>query len=157
MTEIERLKEIVENLRSEDGCSWDKVQTHSSLKTECIEEAAEVIGGINILEKTGDATNLKEELGDLLLQVMFHSVIAEEEGLFTFEDVAKTISDKMIRRHPHVFGEMKYASEEELHKAWAEIKKKEKAGREWEADYLEDAMNEASELIDKAKKRKGFE
>ena len=157
MTEIERLKEIVEKLRSEDGCSWDKVQTHSSLKTECIEEAAEVIGGINILEKTGDATNLKEELGDLLLQVMFHSVIAEEEGLFTFEDVAKTISDKMIRRHPHVFGEMKYASEEELHKAWAEIKKKEKAGREWEADYLEDAMNEASELIDKAKKRKGFE
>ena len=157
MTEIERLKEIVEKLRSEDGCSWDKVQTHSSLKPECIEEAAEVIGGINILEKTGDATNLKEELGDLLLQVMFHSVIAEEEGLFTFEDVAKTISDKMIRRHPHVFGEMKYASEEELHKAWAEIKKKEKAGREWEADYLEDAMNEASELIDKAKKRKGFE
>ena len=157
MTEIERLKEIVEKLRSEDGCAWDKVQTHSSLKPGCIEEASEVIGGINILEKTGDATNLKEELGDLLLQVMFHAVIAEEEGLFTFEDVAKTISDKMIRRHPHVFGDMKYASEEELHKAWAEIKKKEKTGREWEADYLEDAMNEAVELIDKAKKRKGFE
>ena len=157
MTEIERLKEIVEKLRSEDGCAGDKVQTHSSLKPECIEEAAEVIGGINILEKTGDATNLREELGDLLLQVMFHAVIAEEEGLFTFEDVAKTISDKMIRRHPHVFGDMKYASEEELHKAWAKIKKKEKAGREWEADYLEDAMNEAVGLIDKAKKRKGFE
>ena len=156
MSEIERLKEIVEKLRSEDGCAWDKVQTHSSLKPGCIEEAAEVIGGINILEKTGDATNLKEELGDLLLQVMFHCVIAEEEGFFTFEDVAKTVSEKMIRRHPHVFGDMKYASEEELHDAWAEIKKKEKAGREWEADYLEDAMNESAELIDKAKERKGF-
>ena len=156
MAEIDRLKEIVEKLRSEDGCAWDKVQTHTSLKPGVIEEATEVICGINILEKTGDSTNLKEELGDLLLQIMFQSVLAEEEGLFTFEDVAKTISDKMIRRHPHVFGDMKYASEEELHKAWAEIKKKEKAGREWEADYLEDAMNESAKLIDLAKERKGF-
>lgn len=156
MTEIERLKEIVQKLRSEDGCAWDKVQTHSSLKPGCIEEAAEVIGGINILEKTGDPTNLKEELGDLLLQIMFHSVIAEEEGLFTFDDVAATISEKMIRRHPHVFGDMKYASEEELHEAWAEIKRKEKVGREWEAEYLEAAMNESLGLIDRAKERKGF-
>ena len=154
MGEIDRLKEIVETLRSEEGCSWDRVQTHTSLKPECIEEATEVIGGINILEKTGDPANLREELGDLLLQVMFHSVIAEEEGLFTFDDVCKTISEKMIRRHPHVFGDMKYATEEELHKAWAEIKTKEKAGREWEADYLEGAMDEAKELIEKAKERK---
>ena len=90
------------------------------------------------------------------MQIMFQSVIAEEEGLFTFEDVAATISEKMIRRHPHVFGDMKYATEEELHAAWAEIKKKEKAGREWEADYLEDAMNESAELINRAKERKGF-
>ena len=156
MTEIERLKEIVEKLRSEDGCAWDKAQTHSSIKPCCIEEAAEVIGGINILEKTGDPTNLKEELGDLLLQIMFHAVMAEEEGLFTFEDVAKTISEKMIRRHPHVFGDMKYASEEELHAAWAEVKKKEKLGREWEAEYIEEALNESVGLIDKAKERKGF-
>lgn len=156
MTEIERLKEIVEKLRSKDGCAWDKVQTHASLKPCCIEEATEVIGGINTLEKTNDPTNLKEELGDLLLQVMFHCVIAEEEGLFTFEDVAKTISDKMIRRHPHVFGDMKFASEEELHEAWAKIKKEEKIGREWEGDFLEDAMNEAAALINKAKERKGF-
>ena len=88
--------------------------------------------------------------------MFFHSVIAEEEGLFTFEDVAKTISDKMVRRHPHVFKGVKYASEEELHEAWAEIKKEEKKGREWEADYLEGALNEASELIEKAKERKGF-
>ncbi|MBR6469048.1 MAG: nucleotide pyrophosphohydrolase [Lachnospiraceae bacterium] len=111
MTETERLRSIVEKLRSEDGCAWDRAQTHESLKPECIEEAAEVICGINILEETGDATNLKEELGDLLLQVMFHSVIAQEEGLFTFDDVAKAISEKMIRRHPHVFVGVTYASD----------------------------------------------
>ena len=120
------------------------------------EEAAEVIGGINILERTGDADNLKEELGDLLLQVMFHSVIAEEEGLFTFEDVAKTVADKMERRHPHVFTDVKFETEEELHAAWAEIKKQEKAGKEWHADYLFGAFEEAHDLIDKAQERKGF-
>ena len=156
MSEIERLKTIVEKLRSEDGCLWDKAQTHESLKASCIEEASEVISGINILEKTGDADNLKEELGDLLLQIMFHAVMAEEEGLFTFEDVAKTISDKMIRRHPHVFGDMKFATEEELHAAWAEIKRKEKEGKEWQADYLPGALKEAEELIQKARERKGF-
>ena len=88
MTEIERLKEIVKTLRSENGCPWDRAQTHISLKAACIEEAAEVICGINILEETKDPENLKEELGDLLFQVMFHALIAEEEGLFTFDDVA---------------------------------------------------------------------
>ncbi len=156
MTEIDRLKEIVEKLRSENGCSWDKKQTHMSLKPCCIEEAAEVIGGINILDKTGDADNLREELGDLLLQVMFHAVIAEEEGLFNFEDVAKTVSDKMIRRHPHVFSDASYASEEELHEAWAEIKRQEKAGKEWYGDYLPGAFEEAKGLIEKARERKGF-
>ena len=126
MKEIEELKSIVEKLRSEDGCPWDKVQTHASLKATCIEEAAEVIGGINILEKTGDTANLKEELGDLLLQVMFHAVIAEEEGFFTFADVCRAISDKMLRRHPHVFGGVDYASEEEQHAAWAKIKQEER-------------------------------
>ncbi|MBO4506147.1 MAG: nucleotide pyrophosphohydrolase [Lachnospiraceae bacterium] len=156
MSEMQRLKEIVETLRAEGGCSWDRAQTHSSLKPTCIEEAAEVIGGINILEKTGDPANLKEELGDLLLQVVFHAVIAEEEGLFTLDDVAATVSEKMIRRHPHVFGDMQFATEEELLNAWAEIKKKEKEGREWETEYLKDAMDEASALIEKAKERKGF-
>lgn len=155
-TEMARLKEVVQTLRSETGCSWDRAQTHGSLKPPCIEEAAEVICGINILEQTGDPSNLKEELGDLLLQVVFHSVIAEEEGLFTLEDVAKTVSEKMIRRHPHVFGRQKFDSEEDLHAAWAEIKRQEKAGREWESAYLEAAMNEASDLIERAKARKGF-
>ena len=156
MTEIEQLKRIVEKLRSEDGCPWDKVQTHSSLKPTVIEEAAEVISGINILEEKGDAENLKEELGDLLLQVMFHSVIAEEEGLFTFDDVAKVVSEKMIRRHPHVFSGVTYESDEERHKSWEEIKKAEKEGKEWQEPYLKRAMNEAGELIEVAKKRKGF-
>lgn len=157
MAEIDRLKEIVEKLRSENGCSWDRVQTHASLKPECMEEAAEVISGINILEETGDAENLKEELGDLLLQVMFHAVIAEEEGLFTFDDVAKTVSDKMVRRHPHVFGGVSYASEEEQQADWEALKLREKEGTQWQAAYLRNAFREASELIERAKKRKGFE
>lgn len=156
MTEIERLKSVVQTLRSERGCDWDKVQTHESLKPPCIEEAAEVICGINILSATGDPTNLKEELGDLLLQVMFHAVIAEEEGLFTFEDVVQYVSDKMVRRHPHVFAGVKYASDTERNAAWAAIKAAEKEGRDWEEAYLEPAMNEAAALIDLAKARKGF-
>ncbi|SOC16223.1 MazG nucleotide pyrophosphohydrolase domain-containing protein [Pseudobutyrivibrio ruminis] len=156
MAEIDRLKEIVETLRGENGCPWDRAQTHTSLKPEVIEEAAEVVSGINILDKTGDAENLKEELGDLLLQVMFHSVIAEEEGLFTFDDVAKTVSEKMVRRHPHVFAGVTYNSKEEQHAAWEEIKKREKAGKEWFADTLPEAFEEAKELIEKAKERKGY-
>jgi tetrapyrrole methylase family protein/MazG family protein len=156
MSEINRLKEIVETLRSENGCPWDRVQTHESLKPEVIEEAAEVVSGINILDKTGDAENLKEELGDLLLQVMFHSVMAEEEGLFTFDDVCKGVSDKMVRRHPHVFERVTYNSKEEQHAAWEKIKKAEKAGKEWHADYLPEAFEEAKELSEKAKERKGY-
>ncbi len=146
MSEINRLKTIVLKLRSENGCPWDKVQTHSSLKIACIEEAAEVVCGINIFEETKDSGNLKEELGDLLLQVMFHAVIAEEEGLFTFEDVAKTVADKMVRRHPHVFGGVEFKTDEERHEAWEKIKKAEKAGKEWQAAYMAEALKE-SELI----------
>ena len=156
MKELERLADIVKILRSENGCPWDRQQTHVSLKPECIEEAAEVISGINILEKTGDSENLKEELGDLLLQVMFHSVIAEEEGLFTFEDVAATVSEKMIRRHPHVFSGVVYSSEEEHHAAWEDIKKEEKAGKEWQEEFLRTAFCESEDLIEKAKRRKGY-
>lgn len=156
ISECDRLKNIVKTLRSEKGCPWDRQQTHESLKPECIEEAAEVIAGINILDNTGDADNLKEELGDLLLQIMFHSVIAEEEGLFTFDDVAASVSEKMIRRHPHVFSSVTYNSKEEQHAAWETIKAEEKAGREWQDDYLKLAFNEAADLIDQAKKRKNF-
>ena len=93
-----RFCEVVRHLRAEDGCPWDRAQTHTSLKPYCIEEAAEVIGGINIWEATGDAENLKEELGDLMLQILLHAQIAEEEGLFTIREVMDGASEKMIRR-----------------------------------------------------------
>ena len=145
MTEIDRLKEIVQALRSDHGCPWDRVQTHESLKPACIE-----------LSETGDPENLKEELGDLLLQVMFHAVLAEEEGLFTFDDVAKVVSDKMVRRHPHVFNGVTYAGREEQLRAWEAIKQEEKRGKEWQSDYLPAAFHEAEDLIQKARERKGF-
>ena len=156
MDSFDELKEVIRRLRAEDGCPWDREQTHGSLKAACIEEAAEVVAGINILDKTKNADNLKEELGDLLLQVYFHAVIAEEEGLFTLEDVAKGISDKMIRRHPHVFSGVDYADDAERKAAWDKIKKEEKQGKEWQESYLAEAMDEAIGLIGVAKERKGF-
>ena len=111
---MEELQETVARLRAPDGCPWDRAQDHLSLKAACVEEAAEVVSGINILAQTGRAHCLKEELGDLLLQVVMHAQIAEEEGLFTMEDVIRGINEKMLRRHPHVFGEesLKYLPEE---------------------------------------------
>ena len=113
---MEELMQTVERLRAPDGCPWDRAQTHESLKAACVEEAAEVVSGINILSETGRAQSLMEELGDLLLQVVMHAQIAEEEGLFTMEDVIRGINRKMIRRHPHVFGQesLKYLPEEYL-------------------------------------------
>ena len=156
MTKFEEFKNIIARLRAPDGCPWDREQTHSSLKATCIEEATEVICGINILEATGNSDNLKEELGDLLLQVVLHAQIAEEEGLFTLEDVICGISDKMIRRHPHVFGEDTVSDSGEVLTKWGDIKKWEKAGKEWTEAYLQGAFDEAKELIDVAKKRKGY-
>ena len=156
MSEIERLKDIVVKLRSEDGCAWDKVQTHSSLKPTCIEEAAEVICGINILRETGDPRNLREELGDLLLQVVMHAQIAEEEGLFTMEDVCRGISEKLIRRHPHVFGDRKADDPDSALAAWEDIKKQEKKGKDEVLRYLPHAFDESIELIETARRRKGL-
>ena len=153
---FEEFEAIIARLRAPDGCPWDREQTHASLKKGCIEEAAEVICGINILDQTGDPENLKEELGDLLLQIVMHAQIAKEEGLFTMDDVIQTVMDKMIRRHPHVFGTVEVADSEEVLTNWAEIKKQEKAGKEWAESYLPAAFDEAEELIDTARKRKGF-
>lgn len=152
--EYRRLLEVVKALRSEGGCPWDREQTHTSLKPECIEEAAEVVAGINILEETGNADNLKEELGDLLLQVVMHAQIAEEEGLFQMEDVCREVADKMVRRHPHVFGETVVSDSGEVIRNWAEIKKMEKAGKEWMDSYLPAAFEESKHLIDVAVERK---
>ena len=157
MESFDELKNIVAKLRAENGCPWDREQTHVSLKPECIEEAAEVICGVNVLEATGNPENLKEELGDLLLQVMMHAQIAEEEGLFTMDDVVKGVSEKMIRRHPHVFGDVNVSGSEEVLHNWEQIKAKEKEGKAAESDYLPQAFEEAKWLINAAKKRKGYE
>ena len=130
MTKFEEFEDIIAKLRAPDGCPWDREQTHMSLKKPCIEEAAEVICGINILEQTGDPDNLKEELGDLLMQVVMHARIAEEEGYFTMHDVIQTIIDKMIRRHPHVFGDQKALTAEEGLASWEAVKRQEKEEKE---------------------------
>lgn len=156
MTEFEKFCEIIKTLREPGGCPWDREQTHSSLKKGCIEEAAEVICGINILEETGNADNLIEELGDLLLQIVMQAQIASEEGLFDINDVIRGVSDKMIRRHPHVFGDTQVSDSAEVLRNWDKIKKGEKAGKEWMDERLPDAMLEAKDLIDKARERKGF-
>lgn len=156
MTKFEEFEQIIAKLRAPGGCPWDREQTHASLKKPCIEEAAEVICGINILDQTGDPENLKEELGDLLMQVVMHARIAEEEGYFTMDDVIQGIVDKMIRRHPHVFGEATVSGSGEVLTKWDEIKKEEKAGKEWTEAYLPAAFDEAKELIDAAAERKGF-
>ncbi len=156
MTKFEEFEQIIAKLRAPGGCPWDREQTHASLKKPCIEEAAEVICGINILDQTGNPENLKEELGDLLMQVVMHARIAEEEGYFTMDDVIQGIVDKMIRRHPHVFGEATVSGSGEVLTKWDEIKKEEKAGKEWTEAYLPAAFDEAKELIDAAAERKGF-
>ena len=156
VNEFERFKDIVAKLRSEEGCPWDRAQTHESLKPTCIEEAAEVICGINILNETGNADNLKEELGDLLMQVVIHAQIAQEEGLFTMDDVIRGISEKMIRRHPHVFHKPVVDKDGKELTSWDDIKRFEKEGKEWTEEYLPGAFEEAKELIERAKKRKGY-
>lgn len=151
-----RLRNIISRLRAPDGCPWDREQTHESLKASCIEESCEVLCGIDILNDTGDSYNLMEELGDLLLQIVLHSQIAEEEGLFTIDDVCRTVSDKMIRRHPHVFGTDVVNNSGEVLVKWEEIKKQEKVGRTSPDTYLPKAFEEGKAFIDKAKVRKGL-
>ncbi|BBF44774.1 nucleoside triphosphate pyrophosphohydrolase MazG [Lachnospiraceae bacterium KM106-2] len=124
--EFNDFRQIISQLRSENGCPWDREQTHESLKQCMLEEAYEVVDGIDQYEKTKDAENLCEELGDVLLQVMMHSQIAEEEGCFTIDDVIDGISKKMVHRHPHVFGEVKVANSEEVLDNWETIKQEEK-------------------------------
>ena len=156
MTKFEAFEQIIRMLRSPGGCPWDREQTHESLKPACIEEAAELIGAINMYTQTKDPSNMKEELGDVLLQVVMHAVIAEEEGLFTMDDVIRTVSEKMIRRHPHVFGNGKADTSEEVLRNWEQIKEMEKKGKDESKAYLSDAFDEACSLIEVARARKGL-
>lgn len=116
---------IIAELRAPGGCPWDISQTHESLKTCLTEEAGEVIAAID----NRDDANLCEELGDLLLQVVMHAQIAAEDGRFTMDDVIQGVSEKMIRRHPHVFGDVKADTPEESLALWQEIKRREKEGK----------------------------
>lgn len=149
---FEDLVHIVETLRGENGCPWDRKQTHESLKPCMMEEAAELVSSIRIYDKTGNAENMREELGDILLQVMLHSRIAEEEQLFTVEDVVDEISRKMIRRHPHVFGAKgREKRAEDIPADWEEIKRKEKEGKTWLESPLREIPKELPSLTRAAK------
>lgn len=123
--------EIIAKLRSEDGCPWDREQTLNTLKPCVMEEAAEVCAAIRIYDTSGNYENLREELGDLLLQVVMQSQIAKEAELFTVEEVIDEIAEKMIRRHPHVFGEVRADDSAEVLKNWEEIKRVEKTNKTW--------------------------
>ncbi len=122
MSAIEDLKATMARLRAPDGCPWDQEQTHASLVRCLIDEASELIDTID----RGDYPHMREELGDVLIQVVFHAQIAAEKGQFTFEDVARDINDKLIRRHPHVFGAGKLETSEQVIVEWEKIKATEK-------------------------------
>lgn len=138
--------EIIAALRSENGCPWDKVQTHESLKPCMMEEAAELLASIRIYDKTGNPENMIEELGDVLLQVVMHAQIAKEEGLFTMEDVVNEVSRKMVRRHPHVFGTGNADTPDEVLVNWEEIKKEEKKDKDWVGSPLREIPQELPAL-----------
>ena len=121
MNNFQKLVDIMTLLRSNYGCPWDKVQTSESIKPYLIEETYEVIEAID--EK--DPVKMKEELGDLLLQVVFHAQIAKDRGEFDINDVIDKISDKMVSRHPHVFGDAKFETPEEVTKQWQDRKREE--------------------------------
>ncbi len=131
---LEQFIETIARLRAPDGCPWDIEQTHESLARYVIEEAYEVQEAIH----SGDPAKLKEELGDLLLQVVLHAQVAKDAGEFDIEDVAQGINDKMIRRHPHVFGDKKLDNSKQVKGQWEEIKKNEKAEK---SDHAQSAID----------------
>jgi tetrapyrrole methylase family protein/MazG family protein len=119
------LLDIMAKLRAPDGCPWDKKQTHESLLNYLIEESYEFIDAV----ENKDLPNMKEELGDVLLQVIFHAQLAKERGDFDFAGVVQVLSDKLVRRHPHVFGELRLENSEAVEKKWDELKKEEKGDK----------------------------
>ncbi len=137
---------IIKTLRSEKGCPWDREQTHESLKPCMMEEAAELVSSIRIYNESGDYENFVEELGDVLLQVVMHAAIGEEEGLFTIEDVINEVATKMVRRHPHVFGSIQVSDSSEVLENWDEIKKREKEGKTYKVSPLREIPKELPSL-----------
>lgn len=115
---VQQLEVLLEVLRSSEGCSWDRKQTHKSLLPYLIEESYEVVEVI----ESGDLTDLREELGDLLTQIVFHAQLAKERGEFDLNDAARTVVDKLVHRHPHVFGDRKNLKPQEVRDQWEKIK-----------------------------------
>ena len=123
MTDFKKITEIVDTLMSENGCPWDKIQTRESLKPYLVEEVYETLEALD----SNDPEQIKDELGDLLYQILFHAKISENRGEFNIEDVVQCISEKMVRRHPHVFKEGTLETPEQVVTQWEEIKKQEKS------------------------------
>ena len=147
-----RLVEVMDRLRSPGGCPWDAEQTHESLLKYQLEESYEYIEAV----EKGDRADMREELGDLLLQVYFHSRIAQEDPNepFNIDDVAKGVADKLISRHPHVFGDTKVSSSQEVHANWERIKNEEKGRTEFDegVPLNQPAVSLAAKLILRAEK-----
>ena len=146
---------VMAKLRSPEGCPWDREQDHMSLRTHAVEEVYELMDAI----EAGDDHEMAEELGDLLLQVVFHCQLARERGAFDFEQVARRITDKLIRRHPHVFGDVKVKDVDEVWANWEQIKKAEKHGTKHARPSALDgiprhlpALARAEKLVKKARK-----
>jgi MazG family protein len=154
---IKDLLEVMAKLRSPKGCPWDREQTHLTLRRHAIEEVYELIDAI----EAGDDHEMAEELGDLLLQVVFHAQMAKERGAFDFEKVTRQLVDKLIRRHPHVFGTTKVKNVDEVWANWEKIKRAEKHGTYLERKSALDgipkhlpALLRAEKLLKKAGKAK---
>ena len=154
---INDLLQVMAKLRSPEGCPWDREQDHQSLRRHAVEEVYELIDAI----EAGDDHEMAEELGDLLLQVVFHCQLAGERGAFDFERVTRLIVEKLIRRHPHVFGDTKVRNVDEVWANWEKIKKAEKDGTKHERASVLDgiprhlpALARAEKLVKKARKAK---
>lgn len=153
--QLERLVDIIAVLRSENGCPWDREQTHRSLRPNMLEEAYEAVDAID----DNNIPNLREELGDVLLQVVLHAQIAKDEGEFDIEDVAKELSEKLIHRHPHVFGDTKISSTDEILSNWDKLKKEEKTYRKSILDGISKSQSAlmSAQKISKKVVKVGFE
>ena len=152
---LEELIEVVAKLRAPDGCPWDREQTHNSLRPNMLEEAYEAVDAID----ENNMPHLREELGDVLLQVLLHSQIASEHGDFDIEAVAKELKDKLIHRHPHVFGNAKIDNAQDVLKAWDKLKAEEKTERKSAMDGLSKSQPAlvSAQKISKRAVKVGFE
>ena len=152
---LEKLVDIIAVLRSENGCEWDREQTHKSLRPNMLEEAYEAVDAID----DGDIPNLREELGDVLLQVVLHAQIAKDNNEFDIEDVAKELSEKLIHRHPHVFGNQKVESTQDIIDNWDKLKKEEKTYRKSVLDGISKSQSAlmSAQKISKKVVKVGFE